>query len=112
MNTSTSKAGQAKRETAWRDRLSRHAASGLEVAAFCDYESVSTASFYRGRTLLAGQTTTLANSAPAAAFIDLGAMRANGAEIVDAAPGTAGESGSVEVSLDLGHGLVLRIVRR
>lgn len=112
MNTSTSKAGQVKRETAWRDRLSRHAASGLGVAAFCDYESVSTASFYRWRTLLAGQTTTLANSAPVAGFINLGAMRANGTAVTDAAPGMAAESGAVEVSLDLGHGLVLRIVRR
>lgn len=112
MNTSIPKAGQAKREMAWRDRLTRHASSGLGVAAFCGYESVSTASFYRWRTLLAGQTEKVADGAAAAGFIDLGAMRASGATVTDKAPGIAADSGAIEVSLDLGHGLMLRIVRR
>lgn len=68
MDTSAPKAVQAKREMTWRDRLTRHAASGLGVAAFCKYESISTASFYRWRTLLAGQTETVADVAPAAGF--------------------------------------------
>jgi hypothetical protein len=112
MNTSTPKAGQAKREMTWRGRLTRHAASGLGVAAFCEYESVSTASFYRWRTLLSVQTETVADVAPAAQFIDLGAMRAKSAGVTAAAPTVAAEPGAIEISLDLGHGLVLRIVRR
>ena len=112
MNTSAPKAFQAKREMAWRDRLTRHAVSGLGVAAFCGYESISTASFYRWRTLLANQTKIVADAAPAVGFIELGAMRAKSANITDAAPAVASEPGAIEISLDLGHGLVLRIVRR
>jgi len=112
MDTSAPKAGQAKREMAWRDRLTRHAASGLGVAAFCDDESVSTASFYRWRTLLAGQTKTVTDAAPAVGFIELGAMRAKSATVTDAVPEVAPASFALEVSLDLGHGLMLRIVRR
>ena len=112
MNTSAPKAAQAKREMVWRDRLTRHTVSGLGVAAFCENESISTASFYRWRTLLAGQTKTVAAGAPVPEFIDLGAMRAKSANITDAAPAVASEPGAIEISVDLGHGLVLRIVRR
>jgi hypothetical protein len=114
MNTSAPGAGQAKRETLWQGRLARHAASGLSVAAFCEYESVSTANFYRWRALLSGQTKAPAAVSASATFIDLGAMRAK--EIVGTADvggvGGANETGAIEVSLDLGHGLLLRIVRR
>ena len=105
MNTSAPKAGQAKREMAWRDRLTRHTVSGLGVAAFCEYESISTASFYRWRTLLAGRTESVAAGVPAPGFIDLGAMRTKDANITIAAPADASEPGAIEISLDLGHGL-------
>jgi hypothetical protein len=71
MNTSASGAGHATREIVWQGRLARHAASGLGVAAFCEYESVSTARFYRWRALLSGQTKALAAVNGPATFIDL-----------------------------------------
>ena len=110
MNTSALKVGMAKREAAWHERLIRHAASGLGVTTFCEYESVSTASFYRWRALLSGQTNAAAEVGRPAKFIDLGAMRTK--DDAGTGPVSVSETGAIEVSLDLGHGLVLRIVRR
>lgn len=116
MNTSASSAGQIEREALWQGRLARHAISGLSVAAFCEYESVSKANFYRWRALLSGQTKVSAAIGAPATFIDLGAIRA---KELDGAAGVgsggssgASQTGVIEVSVDLGHGLLLRIVRR
>jgi len=46
------------------------------------------------------------------AFIDLGAMRGGAVNAPRAASDDVIESGAIEVSLDLGHGLTLRILRR
>ncbi len=39
----------SEREAYWRDVLERQAGSGLTVRDFCDFEGVSTASFYNWR---------------------------------------------------------------
>jgi hypothetical protein len=49
MGTQSSKARTEQRESQWRDRMRRHAASGQSVAEFCRHESVSDASFYLWR---------------------------------------------------------------
>jgi hypothetical protein len=52
MGTQSSRARTEQRESQWRDRMQRHAASGQSVAAFCRSESVSDASFYLRRARL------------------------------------------------------------
>jgi hypothetical protein len=91
---------QSSNEAEWRERLGRFAASGQTVKRFCQAESVSEWSFYRWRK----QLITPADTTHPAAFIDVGALPAPPA--VKAAP-----AAGVEVRLDLGHGLVLHIVR-
>jgi hypothetical protein len=118
MGTQSSKARTEQRESQWRDRMQRHAESGQSVAAFCRSESVSDASFYLWRARLRARDgeREQAHSASALpeAFIDLGPMQKAGKD--SPAPRgnePANEPGSgIEVRLDLGHGMVLHIVRR
>lgn len=106
-------AKQSRKEVEWRQRLARFAASGEKIKSFCQAEPVSEAVFYRGRKQLAEAA---ACTAPAAGFIDVGVMPpAASAAAATAAPTmTQCESAGamLEVRLDLGHGLVLQIVRR
>lgn len=100
-------ATKSKKELLWRERLARFAASGQQVAGFCSSEAVSEASFYRWRKHLNGVAATPLH---ATRFIDAGALApvavpTAAVEDVPAAP-------NLEVHLDLGHGLVLHIVRR
>ena len=117
MDKPTSKASIAQYESEWRERLARHAASGQTVAAFCKDELVTEGQFYRWRARLRGQSglaVRARNAAPASApFIDLGAVKApnlNGAASRTNEPCVA-KPDAIEVRLDLGHGLVLHIVR-
>lgn len=87
----------------WREVLERFAQSGLTARAFCDREGISTASFYRWRSLLKGSQQTLRSQKPpmvadpAAGFVDLGALSPS--------------SPRFEVRLDLGGGVLLHLVR-
>jgi len=118
MGTPISKANIAQCESEWRDRFARHAASGQTVAVFCKNESITEGQFYRWRARMRGQSglaVRARNAAPALTpFIDLGAVKApnvNGAAS-RADQTSAAKPVSIEVHLDLGHGLVLHIVRR
>lgn len=90
----------------WRALLAQYAASGQTVTAFCRSESISSASFYRWRSLLGA--TADAGEAPVAStlalaptgFVDLGPLA------------TPASSASFELHLDLGDGLMLHLVRR
>ena len=95
---------QSSKEEQWQQRLARFAASGQRVRQFCQAEAVSAASFYRWSKLLAK----VARTAPAAGFIDVGPMALTPRTAVKAGPASA----PLEVRLELGHGLVLHIVRR
>ncbi|MDM5179223.1 hypothetical protein PO883_18665 [Massilia sp. DJPM01] len=99
-------AKQSRKEVEWRQRLARFAANGQEVKTFCLAESVSEAALYRWRKQLAATV----GVSPAAGFIDVGVMPPTPA----VPPMTQCESAgaTLEVRLDLGHGLVLQIVRR
>jgi hypothetical protein len=88
----------------WQGLLSRFAASGLSVAAFCRRESVSTASFQRWRKLLDADAGRERASDTLAGFVDLGPLAAHAA----AGPASAGR---LEVKLELGGGVVLHLVR-
>jgi hypothetical protein len=78
MGTQSSKARTEQRESQWRDRMQRHAASGQSVAEFCRSESVSDASFYLWRARLRARDGDRQQahsvSAMPGAFIDLGPM--------------------------------------
>jgi hypothetical protein len=88
--------------------LERFAQSSLSAQAFCEREAISTASFYRWRSILGGyEAQTAAKRAPhnaqptrrsgRAQFIELGALGLGGARL--------------EVRLDLGGGVLLSVAR-
>ncbi len=94
---------QSSKEVEWKRRLVRFAASGQPVRQFCQAEGVSAASFYRWQGLLSKAVV-----APPAAFIDVGAMPAPPRSTTK----VESTGAALEVRLELGHGLVLHIVRR
>ena len=104
--------GKSKRirrnEGQWRALLSRFTASGLSVAAFCEREAVSTASFYRWRGLIGqhddGEMVSVPNRS-ASAFVDLGTLGTSSSAPVSFAP-------ALDLRLDLGGGVSLHLVRR
>lgn len=87
----------------WRGILGRFEESGLTARAFCARERISRQSFYGWRSRLGGESdqALVAKAAqltnPANGFIDLGDLRSGGSRL--------------EVRLDLGAGVVLRIAR-
>ncbi len=97
---------QSRKEEEWRHRLARFATSGQQIKSFCQAESVSEAVFYRWRKQLSATSI----AAPAAGFIDVGMMPSVPALTVPTQCDSA--AAALEVRLDLGHGLVLQIVRR
>lgn len=113
-----SKSGKAAdRATAWQDRLLRHASSGQRVAAFCQSEGVSVASFYHWQSKLRARQAsvpalpgTLPERSP---FIDLGAIDASTASKRPAANQAAlgQRRARIEVRIDLGCGVLLTITQ-
>ena len=97
---------QSRKEVEWRQRLARFATSGQQIKSFCQAESVSEAVFYRWRK----QLTAVGGVAPAAGFIDAGVMPP--APPVPSMTHCESVGATLEVRLDLGHGLVLQLVRR
>lgn len=83
--------------------LSRFEGSGLGVAAFCQRERISAASFYRWQRESGGaiDRPTVADGERESAFVDLGALRTQ-----------ASATSRLDLRLDLGDGLVLHLVRR
>jgi hypothetical protein len=86
-----------------RTMLARYAGSGQTAAAFCQREGISTASLYRWQALHGAAVVQRSEVEPAeraAGFVDLGALRN---------PVPSGRR--LEVTLDLGEGVVLHLVR-
>lgn len=114
----TSKAGKTARESAWRDRLSRYASSGQSIEAFCQSESVSSASFYGWRSRLRAQdagATADWNALPGTSpFIDLGPVNAavSASAAGERTAAVPERRSNVEVRIDLGDGVLLTIARR
>lgn len=111
MSKQASATARAQQESAWRDRLARHAKSGQTVEAFCRSEAVSAWSFYRWRKLLgaAGRRAASPATKSPARFIDVGAVPVPQVRDEMHAAATAG---GIEVRIDLGGGIVLQIARR
>ncbi len=90
----------------WRELVARQARSGVSVRAFCRQERLNAWTFYGWRSRLRGSAVVAEDRAVARSqeqdreqtgFIDLGALR--------------GSSSRCEIRLDLGDGVVLRVVR-
>lgn len=94
---------RARRSAAeWRQVLSRFVGSGLAVEAFCNREGISDTSFYRWRSRLGapmGRSDALVNAA-SASFVDVGPLQSE-----------SERPGRLELTLDLGGGLQLHLVR-
>ena len=107
-------ASALKRESAWRDRMARHAGSGQSVEVFCKNEGVSAWSFYRWRKLLGvGRKPSkgLARKLPVP-FVDLGSMPAP--HVHNELSGKrmpVERAGGIEIRIDLGGGVVLTVAR-
>jgi hypothetical protein len=82
----------------WQALLARFESAGLRVAAFCANESISEASFYRWKGLLASSRSGQ-DIVPGAGFVDLGPMA------------SVAREARLELRLDLGGGVVLHLVR-
>ena len=116
MNNPTSPARSRPHQQAlWHDRLARHAGSGETVAAFCRSEAIAAASFYqwRKRSLLQQGDTGQARQASTLVpnFIDLGPVVAVPISPAPTLPATVALPAGIDVRLELGNGMVLRIVR-
>ena len=83
--------------------LSRFEDSGLGVAAFCQRERISAASFYRWQRESGGgmDRAAAADDERASAVVDLGALSMQASTLP-----------RFDLRLDLGDGLVLHLVRR
>ena len=86
----------------WQSLLAKFGRCGLGVAAFCEREAISAASFYRWRSLLgnAGDRGEVVGSDTAPAFVDLGTLNAASSPMA-----------RIDLKLELGDGLVLHLVR-
>jgi hypothetical protein len=93
-------------EAKWRELLERFEASRDTVEAFCRREGVTKSSFQRWRLRIAdgGAPMALAAQRPQlpvqAGFVDLGMMNV-----------ASGSTARLELTLDLGGGVTLRVVR-
>jgi len=109
----------AQRETVWRNRLARYAASKLTVEAFCRREAVPVGTFYgwqarlRARDADAALVPQTALALSPSPFLDLGSVNSLAANAAtperDHAPHHARTS--IDVRCELGGGVVLHIVR-
>lgn len=107
----------ARNESIWRERVVRQRASGKTIAVYCREEGIgsSTLSAWRKRLGVVGATAQQKPAAVAAAFLDLGPVKAakpwrHPTLLTGVRPNES--AASVELRLDLGHGVVLHIARR
>lgn len=90
---SQAKQSPTDRSRYWQQLLAAQQQSGQSIATFCEQQGISQASFYQWRKKLVSPSTgpVMPN------FIDLGPLRR--------------ASERLEIRLDLGHGLILQVVR-
>ena len=99
---------QRRGESAWRELVQRQEQSGLSVTQFCEREGIKAASLYGWRSRLregpkaatvpeAAPKKAKYREAPSSGFIDLGALGSSRSRF--------------EIRLDLGHGVLLHLVR-
>ena len=99
---------QRRSESAWRELVYRQEQSGLTVAQFCEREGIKSASLYGWRSRLRESPKDTAEpevapkkakrrEAASSGFIDLGALGSTRSRF--------------EIRLELGHGVLLHLVR-
>jgi transposase-like protein len=99
---------QRRSESAWRELVDRQEQSGLTVAQFCQREGIKSASLYGWRSRFRGGRQDMAvpevaprnaktRETPSSGFIDLGALGSSRSRF--------------EIRLELGHGVLLHLVR-
>ena len=99
---------QRRSESAWREIVERQGQSGLTVTEFCEREGIKSASLYGWRSRLReGPKDTVVpevaskmskrRESPSSGFIDLGALGSSRSRF--------------EIRLELGHGVLLHLVR-
>ena len=106
MAEATNAGGTRQRRSAeeWRAIFERRVASGLSIAAFCQREGIAQSSYARWRTLLVNATRNAGVEVlpTGVGFVDAGVLmpraKADTAERMD-------------LRLELGHGIVLHVVR-
>ena len=88
----------------WRDIFERRAASGLSIATFCQREGIAKSSYERWRTQLAhaARDAGTALSPTGVGFVDAGVL---------AQHATGDTAARINLRLELGHGIVLHVVR-
>ena len=106
----------ARNESIWRERLACQTASGKTIADFCRDEGVgqSTLSYWRKRLGVVDACVGQKSTAVAAPFLDVGRVKATRWQQPSALPaGNAPNlsSAGIELRLELGGGVVLRIAR-
>lgn len=103
MAETTDPSGTRQRRSAedWREIFERRAASGLPIAAFCQREGIAKSSYTRWRTQLSctAHNAGVAPSPSGVGFVDAGVLAHR--ETAD----------RIDLRLDLGHGIVLHVVR-
>lgn len=93
--------GSRRSPSQWRSLLAEYHGSGLSGEAFCRQKAISTSSRYRWRNLLTCGDAGSAISKPAtAAFLDLEPLTS-----------PTKNKASLDLTLDLGDGLILRLIR-
>ena len=97
-------------EAKWRELLSRFDAGSDTVEAFCKREGVATSSFHRwrSRTDAVAQADRDARQPRQAGFVDLGMLSPPSGSSWSTGTGSAGR---LELTLDLGCGVTLRVAR-
>ena len=119
MGKPASAAIKAQRETAWRNRLARFAASKLTVEAFCRREAVPVGTFYgwqarlRTRDADAGAVPRTALALSPSPFLDLGPVNSLASRAASPSRNHAPHhaQSNLDIRLDLGGGVVLHIAR-
>jgi len=99
----------------WRARLERFAVAKQSVRAFCAAEAVSEPAFFHWRKRLSGQAEVARPRVRkrAVGFVDVGVTRVRQAPMPPPiGPLPAPLAAGLEVQIDLGAGVLLRILRR
>jgi len=112
MSASIGTINAVQNEALWRERIARQEASGKTIAVFCLEEGVGKSTFSNWRRRVRAAEVAVAAQKPsavAAAFLDLGGLKAMGSHGGDRVPYES--AGAFEVRLELGGGVVVHISR-